>query len=307
MSEFHYGGQAVIEGVMMRGQRYMAVAVRTPKGEIVVHSEPLASRVRTHPVAKWPFVRGLLLLWDTLTLGIRSLMFSADVAMSEVMEEAEMAFSGPLAWGTLILGLGLGVGIFFVGPLLLTSLVDRYIHSALLSNLVEGLIRLGLVLGYIWSIGFIPDIKRVFAYHGAEHKTIMAFEDGAPLEPETVRRYTTVHPRCGTAFLLVVVVLAVLVFALLGRPSLWLRILSRVLLIPVIAGVAYELIRFSADHRSHPLVRAIFAPSLALQKLTTREPDEGMLEVAITALRRVLEADKEAEVAEDTGGHERYS
>jgi uncharacterized protein YqhQ len=288
LSEFHYGGQAVIEGVMIRGQKNMAVAVRDPGGRIVVHAEPLTAGIYTSPIGKWPLVRGLTMLWDTLVLGIRTLVFSADVALGE--EDVE--FSGPIAWGTIAISLIAAVTIFFLGPLFLVGVIDRFIASSLLSNIIEGLIRLALFLAYVFTIGFIPDIKRVFAYHGAEHKTINAYEDGASLEPAAVGTYTTAHSRCGTAFLLMVVFIAVLVFAFLGRPPLLLRVISRLLLIPVIAALAYEYVKFSAAHRNNPLVNLMLKPGLALQRLTTREPDETMLEVAITALERVLAADE---------------
>jgi uncharacterized protein YqhQ len=293
-SEFHYGGQAVIEGVMIRGQKNMAVAVRDPEGQIVVHAEPLTAGIYTSPMGRWPLVRGLVMLWDTLVLGIRTLMFSADVALGE--EEVE--FSGPIAWGTIAISLIAAVAIFFLGPLFLVGLVDRFITSSLLSNVVEGLIRLALFLAYVFAIGFIPDIRRVFAYHGAEHKTINAYENGAPLEPAVVGTYTTAHSRCGTAFLLTVVFIAVLIFAFLGRPPLLLRVLSRLLFIPVIAALAYEYVKFSAAHSSNPLINLMLRPGLALQRLTTREPDETMLEVAITALERVLAADKATETTD---------
>ncbi|MFB0537628.1 MAG: DUF1385 domain-containing protein [Anaerolineae bacterium] len=288
MSEFHYGGQAVIEGVMIRGQKNMAVAVRDPAGKIVIHTEPLTAGIYASSIGRWPLVRGLIMLWDTLVLGIRTLMFSADVALGE--EEVE--FSGPIAWGTIAISLIAAVTIFFLGPLFLVGVIDRFIASSLLSSIVEGLIRLALFLAYVFAIGFIPDIKRVFAYHGAEHKTINAYEDGASLEPAVVGTYTVAHTRCGTAFLLMVVVIAVLVFAFLGRPPLLLRVLWRLLLIPVIAILAYEYIKFSAAHGSNALISLMLKPGLAMQRLTTREPDETMLEVAITALEQVLAADE---------------
>jgi uncharacterized protein YqhQ len=294
LSEFHYGGQAVIEGVMIRGQKNMAVAVRDPAGKIVVHTEPLTAGFYTSSIGKWPLVRGLIMLWDTLILGIRTLMFSADVAL----DEEEVEFSGPIAWGTIAVSMIAAVSIFFLGPLFLVGVVDRFIASSLLSNIIEGLIRLALLLAYVFAIGFIPDIKRVFAYHGAEHKTINAYEDGASLEPAVVDTYTTAHSRCGTAFLLMVVFIAVLIFAFLGRPPLLLRVLSRLLLIPVIAALAYEGVKFGAAHARNPLVGLMLKPGLALQRLTTREPDETMLEVAITALERVLAADEAAETAD---------
>lgn len=288
MSDFHYGGQAVIEGVMIRGARNMVVAVREPSGNIVTHTEPLTSIVYTSPLGGLPFARGLVMLWGTLVLGLRGLTFSADVALGE--EDVE--FEGPVVWGSLLFALAIGVAIFFVLPLLLVGFVDRYISSSLLSNVIEGLIRLGLFLLYVFVIGFVPDIKRVFAYHGAEHKTVNAYEAGAPLEPATVESYSTAHPRCGTAFMLGVMVIAIVVFALLGRPAMWLRLLSRVLLIPVIAGISYEFLKFSAAHRNNPLMKAFLAPSLTLQRMTTREPDTPMLEVAIMALKQALLEDE---------------
>ncbi|MFZ5918490.1 MAG: DUF1385 domain-containing protein [Chloroflexota bacterium] len=297
MSKFNYGGQAVIEGVMMRGSRGMAVAIRQPNGEICLHTEALDSRIYTGPVSQWPFLRALPMLWDTLVLGMRTLMFSADVALAE---EEQVEFKGPLAWVTMAVSLLVGLAIFFVTPLLLVGLIDRYIASSILSNLLEGLIRLGLLIGYVWAIGLLPDIRRVFAYHGAEHKTINAYEAGAPLEPETVQTFTTFHPRCGTGFLLVVVVVSVLVFSLLGRPPMLLRVVSRILLIPVVAGLGYEVIKFSAAHQNNRLVRWIMAPSLSLQRLTTRQPTLEMLTVAITALKRVLAEEGLATESEQT-------
>jgi len=281
---FNYGGQAVIEGVMMRGAEKMCVAVRAPDGEIVVHCEQLNPKIYSSFIAKVPFVRGLTMLWDTLGLGIRTLMFSADVAMGE--EEVE--FSGPIAWGTIAFSLILAVAVFFVGPLLLLGFVDDLIASDFVSNLLEGVIRLALFLGYVWAIGSIHDIQRVFGYHGAEHKTINSYEAGDELSVESVGRRSLVHTRCGTAFLLVVMVISILVFSLLGRPPLPLRIASRIVLIPVIAGIAYEFIKFSAAHQDHWLMRLLIAPGLWLQSFTTRQPDASMLEVAIAALRRLL-------------------
>jgi uncharacterized protein YqhQ len=290
LGEFNYGGQAVIEGVMMRGAKHMAVAVRGPQGEIIVHSEPLNAKIYGGLISKLPFLRGTVMLWDALVLGMRALLFSADVALEE---EEEIEFKGPIAWGSMAFSLIIGIGVFLLGPLFLVRLVDRYIASPLVSNVLEGLVRLAFFLVYVYAIGFIPDIRRVFAYHGAEHETINAYEGGAPLKADAVKAYSTAHPRCGTGFLLVFAVVAILVFSLLGRPPLVLRILSRLVLIPVIAGLTYELIKFSAAHRDNPLIRAVvLAPSLALQRLTTREPDESMLEVAIAALQRLLDIEE---------------
>ncbi|HEC23537.1 MAG TPA: DUF1385 domain-containing protein [Chloroflexi bacterium] len=286
--QFNYGGQAVIEGVMMRGSRSVAVAVRNQEGEIVIHEEPINSPLYRGTWSRIPFVRGLGLLWDSLGLGMRALSFSADVALGE---EAE--FNGPVAWGTILFSLAVAVGLFFLIPAAVADGLHTLtgLESALVGNIIEGVIRLALVIGYIWLIGRLSDIQRVFAYHGAEHKTINAYEDGAPLTPESVARYPLEHPRCGTGFLLVVVVISVLIFALLGRPNIFVRLASRIVLIPVVAGVAYEYIRFMARHITNPLVRVLVWPQLALQKLTTREPSPDMLEVGIAALKRVLAAE----------------
>lgn len=304
-TEFNYGGQAVIEGVMMRGSKALAVAVRDPEGEIVVHTEPLSSRIYGGRIAKIPFVRGLTLLWDALGLGIKSLMFSAEVALAEEgedEEEPQKVFEGPAQWGTVAFSLSLSVLLFFLFPAFVGDLLARWLSGGphpTISNLVEGLVRLFLVVGYIWVIGLLPDISRLFAYHGAEHKTINAYEAGTPLIPQRVSAHSLEHPRCGTAFLLTVVVISILVYTLLPPLSLPVRLLSRVLLLPVIAGIAYEFIRFSAKHQDKWLVRLVTKPNLALQRLTTREPDEEMLEVAIVAFERVLAFEREAVVVTD--------
>lgn len=278
----------------MRGSRAMAVVVRQPGGGLVTHTEPLDPRIYAGPLSKIPFLRALTSLWDVLVLGIRTLMFSAEVALGE----EEVQFRGPVAWGTVALSFALGIGIFFVGPLLLVGLIDRYIESSFLSNVLEGVIRLVFFLVYVWAIGLMPEIRRVFAYHGAEHKTINAFESGTELTPDAVARHSTAHYRCGTGFLLSVMVISILVFALLGRPPLPLRILSRIVLLPVVAGIAYEYVKLTNRYREHAVIRALAAPNLALQRLTTREPDASMLEVAIAALQRVLETERAAPAAE---------
>ncbi len=285
---FNYGGQAVLEGVMMRGSRKMAVAVRGPDGQIVLHEEPIASPLYNGIWSRIPFVRGLGMLWDSLGLGMRALSFSANVAAGE-----EVEFKGPVAGVTFVVSLVIAVGLFFLLPAAVADGLHRLLGflSPLAGNLVEGFIRLALVIGYIWAIGRIPEIQRVFAYHGAEHKAINAYEDGAPLTPESVARYPLAHPRCGTGFLLIVVVVSVILFSFLGRPSILIRLLSRVVLIPVIAGVAYEYIRLLARYIQNPLARLLVMPQLALQRLTTREPSLDMLEVSIAALERVLAAE----------------
>lgn len=310
MARYYYGGQAVMEGVMMRGQRQMAVAVRQPDGKIALYSEPLTSWLYRSPVRNWPFVRGVFVLWDALALGMRALTLSANVAFIEEMKEearqeqartggvgaAKVAepsgIGGPLLWVTVAISILFGIGVFFVLPLVIIQFLDRWITSALVSNLIEGAIRLAILLAYLAAIGQVPDIKRVFGYHGAEHKTINAYEAGAPLDVASVQRQSTLHTRCGTGFLLIVVLFSIGVFIFLGRPALPLRILSRVVLVPAIAAVAYEFLRFTARHYGNRLVRLLVAPSLALQRLTTREPDDAMVETAIVAFKRVLVADE---------------
>jgi uncharacterized protein YqhQ len=292
---FNYGGQAVIEGVMMRGSRTMAIALRYPEGHIVVETEALNEALYSGPISRIPFLRGLVMLWDALGLGMKALMMSADVAAGE-----EVSFSGPVSWGTSLLGIGLGVGLFMVLPSFLVGLFATCIPSEWLSSLLEGIVRLLLIVGYIWAVGHLPDIQRVFAYHGAEHKTVNAYESGAELTVDGVRPFSTAHVRCGTAFLLTLVVLTTLIFAPFGQPSLTWRVLSRIVLLPVITGVAYEILRLTARLADRPWMRALISPNLALQRLTTREPDDGMLEVAIAALKSVLV--NEGVIVEEVGG-----
>jgi uncharacterized protein YqhQ len=289
---FHYGGQAVMEGVMIRGRRLVAVAVRRPEGDIALRLESLGG-LYAGPLRRIPFVRGIIVLWETLALGTRALLFSTNVALGE--EEKEI--SRPVVWGTVMLALAFVIAIIFVGPVLAMGRLEQAIGNERLAALVEGLIRLAVLLAYLYLISLLPDIRRVFAYHGAEHKAINALEDGAPLEVEAVRGYSTAHVRCGTSFLLVVVIISVLLFVLVGTPPLWQRILSRVALVPVIAAVSYEVIRLMAAFQGNRLMRAVFRPNLWLQSLTTREPDDGQVEVAIYALREALAGDEGAEAA----------
>ena len=273
-----YGGQAVIEGVLMRGKRVMSMAMRKPDGSIEIIQEELTGIYKSS-IRKIPLLRGLILLWDALILGMRMITVSANAQSGE-----DEKIEGPALYGTVAFSLLLGVGIFFLAPAGVGQLAEKYLGwNSFVGNILEGVIRLGLFILYVWAIGFMPDIRRVFGYHGAEHKTINAFEDNAQLTPEVVAKYTTMHPRCGTAFLLTLVLLSIIVFALLGPlPLLW-RFASRILLLPLLAGLAYEYLRFSSDHIESPIMRALIAPNLWLQKLTTREPDPGMLEVAIKA------------------------
>jgi len=286
--KFSYGGQAVIEGVLMRGAHPSAVAVRNPKGEIVVHEQPLNKTMYRGRISRTPFVRGLVGLWDALGLGTRALMWSADVAIGE---EEDVNFNGPIGFATVAFALVLGVGLFFLLPTSAATGVQHLFDlddAPFLVNLIEGVIQLTILIAYISLIGLMPDVKRLFSYHGAEHKTINAYEAGDVLTPEVVARYPIEHPRCGTAFLLTVVFVSVLVFSTLGRPPFIYLVLSRVILIPVIAGIAYELLRFPARNIENPIIRVIVKPNLALQHLTTREPDKHMLEVAIVSFQHVL-------------------
>ncbi|HNO95194.1 MAG TPA: DUF1385 domain-containing protein, partial [Anaerolineales bacterium] len=266
-----YGGQAVIEGVMMRGQKAFAVAMRAPDGKIVTHTEKLAEVYRSG-LTKVPFLRGVILLWDALGLGMRALTLSANTQTGE-----DEKLEGPALYLTLGLSLTMGIGLFFLLPAGIGGWVEHAMAqttSALwIGNLIEGVLRLLILIGYIWSIGFMPDIRRVFQYHGAEHKTINAFEAGAELTPEVVAKYPIEHPRCGTAFLLTLVLLSILVFTLLGpMPIVW-RLVTRVLFIPILAGIAVEYIRWTANHLNNPIVQWLIKPNLALQLLTTRPPD----------------------------------
>ncbi len=307
-----YGGQAVIEGVMMRGRHAYAVAVRDPHKNIVVHTEPLNPHIYDSVISRTPFLRGLTMLWDALGIGIKSLMFSADIAGEEEKQEAggggeeapeerdpRAVFKEPMMVGAVLLSLAMSIGLFIALPAFLAGLFVYNPDNHLASNLLEGVVRLVLVIGYIWGIGRIPDIQRVFAYHGAEHKTINAYEAGAELTPESVARFPLEHPRCGTGFLLTVVLISIILFSLIPpldagfALNLLFRVLSRILLIPIVAGIAYEFLRFTARYRHIAFVRAVTRPNMALQRLTTREPDLDMLAVAIEAFSRVRAIDLE--------------
>jgi len=266
------------------------VAVRAPNGEIVVHEEPLTAAIYTRKWGQWPFVRGIGMLWDALGLGMRALLWSADVAIKEDGNE-EVKFTGPVAWTTVAASLAVAVGVFFLLPTMAAKWLAPVGAGGLGASIVEGVIRLTLFLAYIWAIGFMPDIRRVFAYHGAEHKTINAYEAGTVLTPASVARFSTTHTRCGTSFLLTVMIISILVFAPFHFDNLFLRLASRLVLIPVVAGIAYEFTRFSAARTDRRWIRALIAPGLQLQRLTTREPDEAMIECAIAALAPVLAAD----------------
>ncbi len=282
----YYGGQAVLEGVMIRGPRTMAIACRRPDGEIAVRRQALGS-MYTGPLRRLPLVRGVIVMWETLALGIQALAWSSNVALGHEEKEA----GGTTVWVTALSSLALVAAVFFAGPLLLANWLDDVLGSHLLLVTVEGLIRLAAVVGYVGFIGLLPDVRRVYAYHGAEHKSIHALEHGDPLQPGAVQRHPTAHVRCGTSFLLTVVVVSIVVFAVVGDPSLWLRLASRILLIPAIAAISYELIRLGGAFESSPITKILMWPNLALQALTTRQPDDAQVEVALRALREVLEAE----------------
>lgn len=289
---FHYGGQAVIEGVMIRGRDCVAVSVREPGGQLSTVKQPLA-RIYKGRLREIPLIRGIITLVETLVLGTQSLLHSAQIAAAE---EGEGKIPTALLWGTVAISLGLGVVLFFMVPLFATRyLIDPHIDSAVLSNIFEGLIRIGIFVTYLKLVGLVPDIKRVFAYHGAEHKVVNAYEAGVPLNVEAVKNYSTAHARCGTAFLFIVLIVAIFVFALVGQPTLWIRILSRIALIPVIAAISYEIMKFGANHVDNPVVRILLAPGLLLQSITTREPDDSQIEAAISALNEVIEVDQTAD------------
>lgn len=321
MAKFYYGGQAVMEGVMMRGRHSAAVAVRRPDGAISVYEEVLNSRLYRNKLFRLPFLRGILLLWEMLVLGTRMMTLAANIASGAINLEEDLApaqndavpqqdivasteAEKPLKLGgvslvvTLLFSLTLAVAIFFIGPLLLTSLLHNQLGAGWLSLLFEGVVRLLLLIGYLLLIGRIPEIQRVFGYHGAEHKAINTLEHGEPLDVAHVRQASRVHTRCGTGFLLLVMVVSIFVFALVVSPSLLIKVASRIILVPVVAGISYELMRLGAANYRFRIVRWLLAPGLALQGLTTREPDDDMIECAIVSLKRVLVYDRSEPVTE---------
>ena len=294
---FYYGGQAVIEGVMMRGRKAAVIAVRRPNGEVVIEPQPLPA-ISTGRARRIPLIRGVVVLIESMVLGIKALLHSANLSMEEEEEEKKEKISGGVAWGAIVGSVALVVALFFLAPLFLANLVGGYIQSSIVFHLIEGFIRLGIFIAYLKLMTLSPSIRRVFAYHGAEHKAVNAYEAGVPLEMEAVKRYSTAHVRCGTSFLFIVLIIAIIVFALIGRPSLGVMVLSRVLLIPAIAALGYEATYFGARHCGSRLVRAFLAPGLWLQGLTTSEPDDSQLEVALSALRRMVEIDGVGEEAQ---------
>lgn len=274
-----YGGQALIEGVLMRGSKYLAAAFRTPTGEIVTRTEKLGG-LYTSRLVKIPFLRGLIILWDALGLGTKYLTISANIQAGE-----DEKIEGSALTLTLILSFAIAIGLFFLAPAGIASLFEKWLSlTPFAGNMIEGFIRLILIIGYIWAIGKMPDIKRVFSYHGAEHKTINAFESSAPMEVNSIKLFSLYHPRCGTGFIVILVVFSIILFALLGPiPNILVKLATRIVLIPVLVMVAYEYMRFSANHISHPVFRYLSSINMAMQRLTTVEPTDEMVEVAKTA------------------------
>ncbi|MEO8251312.1 MAG: DUF1385 domain-containing protein [Chloroflexota bacterium] len=297
MPDFFYGGQALIEGVMMRGRTTVAMSVRPPSGEIRTYSEPLPRAMSPGGWAKVPLARGVVVLYEALVIGTRMLMRSAAIAA----EGEDIQIGKTTMAITMVISLGFAVGLFFILPLFLSTFAERATTSDVLANLAEGGIRLAVFVVYIWLIGRMADVRRVFGYHGAEHKAISAHEADRPLTPEEVDQFSTAHTRCGTTFLLIVVVVSIVVFGLIPRAGVPFPLLfaSRIVLVPVIAAFAYELVRFGASHYGNRLVRAIYAPGLWLQSLTTRPPDRSMLEVSIASLESCLASDREAAPSPD--------
>jgi len=282
------GGQAVLEGVMMRGVSTWAVAVRNPEGQVELSSEPLVPWAKRHRLWRVPVLRGVVALGESLKIGFRALAISANAQM-EADDEGEKEEIGGWVWGlTIVLSLALSIGLFFVVPVGLTSLIKDQLGSPFLFWLIEGLLRTGIFIGYIVAISRLPDLRRVFEYHGAEHKTISCYEAEDELVPARAKLYSRLHPRCGTSFLLIVMVLAIFVFAPIGLPAWYWLVASRILGIPLIAGLSYEVIKWAGKNRRKRWVRAVMWPGLMLQNLTTREPDEEQLAVAIAALEKVL-------------------
>lgn len=287
------GGQAVIEGVMMRGKTHVAVAVRQPDGEINVDVRPVNSIADRYPILKKPFLRGVVSLVESLVMGMKALSYSAQVSgeEDEKLDSKDMAL-------TIAVSAGLAILLFIIIPTWSMRFITDFTQDHMALNLAEGVLRMAIFLAYIAAISSMRDIQRVFQYHGAEHKTIYTYEAGLPLKVENVRPFSTLHPRCGTNFLMIVMLISMFIFTFLGWPNLVERIASRILLMPVIAGVSYELIRYAGAHTDNPLVRVAITPGLLLQKLTTRQPDDDQIEVAIASLKAVVPPEDLAEEPE---------
>jgi len=285
-NKFQVGGQAVIEGVMMRSKHYWSLAVRRPDKTISTKIFKNSSLTVNNKFLGFIFVRGVVNLIESMALGFKALSYSVNESTEE-----DIQFSKKEMTIAIIIAIAFSVGVFFVAPTLIGRSFSNYFPNTILYNLMEGLVRIGLFLAYILIVSQLKDIKRIFQYHGAEHKTIQAYENGEAIKLENVKKYTTVHVRCGTSFLLIVMVVAIVIFAFLGRPPLLLRILYRVLLIPVVAGISYELIKLAGKYSKYKIVNILFYPGLLLQKVTTREPDDSQIEVAMSSFTRVIKAE----------------
>lgn len=282
-STISVGGQAVIEGVMMRRENDFAISVRKPNGEIATSRLDFTSYFRKAPKLKVAILRGSVALVETMAVGVKAISLSAAQSTEGEVEITKKDMTVAMVFAVIF-----AVGLFFVLPTLLTRLVDAYIGSTILYNLIEGAIRILIMIGYICAISNLKDVRRIFQYHGAEHKVINSYEDGKVPTMENVKQNSTLHLRCGTNFLLIVMVVSIFVFAFLGRPPLYLRIISRILVIPLVAGISYEIIRFSGRHYKNKILRILMYPGLLLQKLTTREPSEDQIEVALAAFNKVM-------------------
>lgn len=286
-SKLNIGGQAVLEGVMMRSRRFWGIAVRKPDNTISSDIFKDISIMNKKKVLGWPFIRGVVGMAENLSLGFKALTYSVNESTGEEIQMSKKQMSV-----SVIVALIFVVGVFFVLPTIIGRSFSNAVENPILYNLIEGLIRIAFLICYIVLISFMKDIKRLFQYHGAEHKTIQAYENGEELTADNIKKYSRLHLRCGTSFLLIVMIVSLFVFALLGKPPLYLRIISRILLIPVIAGISYELIRLAGKFSKYRIVNILFYPGLLLQKITTREPDEAQIEVATVSLKTVLEAEK---------------
>jgi uncharacterized protein YqhQ len=283
--EYQYGGQAVIEGVMMRGREYLAIAVRNNRGEIVIKKEPISSVTKKYPYFKWPFLRGIIALGESFMVGMKALMFSADQFMED---ETESKLSTWETTAMVAVALAMTVVLFVVLPLAGRSFLGKFLPGPVWGNIIESVLRMLILFAYIVSISFMKDIQRVFQYHGAEHKTINAFEAKQDLTVANLKKFTTFHPRCGTSFLLFVVIVSAVFFSFLKYDTVWMRLASRIVLLPVVAGISYEIIKLAGKNQAFWVWRWLSAPGMWLQKLTTREPDDEQMEVAINSLIAVL-------------------
>ena len=278
------GGQAVIEGVMMRYGNKIATAVRKPDGEITIREQYYVPFTKRYKPLGLMFIRGFVSLMEMMVIGVKTIMFSAEVSLSEGEQK-------PQGWETAVstlISFGFGLVLFVVIPAYCFTLLKGLVSNLFVLNILEGLIRLTIFLCFLSSTLLLKDMRRVFMYHGAEHKTVFAWEDGQELTVENIKQYSTRHPRCGTSFILVVMIVSILVFSLLGRPDFLHRVLYKILLLPVVAGISYEVIRFTGKHRDRGWVRIVSWPGLLLQKITTREPTDDQIEVAVTAMKKVV-------------------